>query len=138
LHRIKEALQKSFANLANDFSQRLHVISQQLNLLEGPLETQQQQVQEIQSRIPALSDALGEVLKAETECTSANVEENDYTVFSHRDLEFELDQLKQSIVKKMAFIDNQVCPVPRIVLLGSNCIRTDRFTEYDQPDASAA
>jgi hypothetical protein len=89
----------------------LHVISQQLNLLEGPLEAQQQQVREIQSRIPAFSDALDDVLKAEKECASANVEENDHTVFSHQDLEFELDQLKQSIVKKMAFIENQVCPL---------------------------
>jgi len=42
------------------------------------------------------------------ECNSANVEENDYTVFTCQDLEFELELVVQSIAKKIAFIDNQV------------------------------
>ena len=63
---------------------------------------------EIQTRMPALSDKLSEAAAAEAECTAANVEENDYTVFSCQDLEFELELLVQSIAKKIAFIDNQV------------------------------
>lgn len=46
--------------------------------------------------------------KAESECLAANVEENDYTIFTSQDLEFELEQFVQSIVKKIAFIDNQI------------------------------
>lgn len=45
---------------------------------------------------------------AEGECNAANVEENDYTVFTCQDLAFELELVIQSIVKKIAFIDNQV------------------------------
>lgn len=63
---------------------------------------------EIQKRIPALSDTLAAVTAAENECNAANVEENDYTVFTCQDLEFELELVVQSIVKKIAFIDNQV------------------------------
>lgn len=46
---------------------------------------------------------------AETNCNAANVEENDYTVFTCQDLEFEMELVVQSIIKKLAFIDNQVC-----------------------------
>jgi|SRR5882762_3288194 len=129
--RIKESLRKAFANLANDFEQRLQVISSELTAIEGPLEvcnvqclsqniaqtaaisiflpqSQQEQVRQIQTRIPALSDTLAAVASAEADCNAANVEENDYTVFTCQDLEFELELVVQSIVKKIAFIDNQV------------------------------
>ncbi|KAJ7816124.1 actinin-like protein [Mycena leptocephala] len=108
IRQIKERLRKSFADLANDFEQRLRVISSALAALEGPLEVQQQSVQEIQTRIPAISDALRQVSAAEAECQAANVEENDYTVFTCQDLEFELELVVQSIAKKIAFIDNQI------------------------------
>lgn len=66
-------------------------------------------MRQIQTRIPALSDALAAVATAEGECNAANVEENDYTVFTCQDLEFELELVVQSIAKKIAFTDNQVC-----------------------------
>lgn len=40
---------------------------------------------------------------------AANVEENDYTVFTGQDLAFELELVVQAVGKKIAFIDNQVC-----------------------------
>lgn len=49
-----------------------------------------------------------EVADAEDECNNANVEENDYTVFTTQDLQFELELVVQSILKKIAFINNQV------------------------------
>jgi hypothetical protein len=104
--------------------------------VEGPLEGQQRQIEKIQARIPALSDALSTVEAAEAECVAAKVEENDYTVFTCQDLEFELELVVQSIAKKISFIDNQVClafllepflPTKRVA---------DRVTEYDQSDSS--
>ncbi|KAG6833447.1 hypothetical protein H0H87_006813 [Tephrocybe sp. NHM501043] len=108
IRQIKESLRKKFADLANDFERRLHAISSELTAIEGTLESQQGQVQEIQMRLPALSDVLADVARAEAECGAANVEENDYTVFTCQDLEFELELLNQSVGKKIAFIDNQV------------------------------
>jgi hypothetical protein len=58
--------------------------------------------------MPALSDTLAGVVTAEKACFAANVEENDYTVFTCQDLQFELELVEQSIAKKIAFIDNQV------------------------------
>ncbi|KAG2112287.1 uncharacterized protein F5147DRAFT_684507 [Suillus discolor] len=108
IRQIKESLRKEFADLANDFSQRLHTISLELSGVAGPLETQQDQVKEIQTRLPTLSEALTRVAKAEQDCVVANVEENDYTVFTCQDLEFELGLVAQSLTKKISFIDNQI------------------------------
>lgn len=41
LHRIKEALRKKFANIANNFERRLQDLSNELSALEGPLEAGQ-------------------------------------------------------------------------------------------------
>ncbi|KAK0244060.1 actinin-like protein [Armillaria nabsnona] len=108
IRQIKESLRKQFADVANDFERRLHLISSELAAVDGPLEEQQQEVQRIQTRIPALSETLADVASAEAECAAANVEENDYTVFTCQDLEFELELVVQSIAKKIAFIDNQI------------------------------
>jgi hypothetical protein len=70
-------------------------------------QSQQEKIKLIQDRIPILSDTLADVASAEKECIAANVEENDYTVFTCQDLQFEVELVVQSIVKKIAFIDNQ-------------------------------
>ena len=107
--RIQETLRKKFAALADGFQERLRAVSHELSAVEGPLEEQQRQIESIQTRIPALSEALETVEAAEAECVAAKVEENDYTVFTCQDLEFELELVVQSIAKKISFIDNQVC-----------------------------
>lgn len=62
----------------------------------------------VQERMPDLSEALQNVSTVEMECVAANIEENDYTVFTSQDLEFELGLVVQGIAKKISFIDNQV------------------------------
>jgi hypothetical protein len=106
-HRIQETLRKKFAALVDGFRERLRAVYLELSTVEGPLEEQQRQTESIQTRIPALSAALETVEAAEVECVAAKVEENDYTVFSCQDLEFELELVVQSIAKKISFIDNQ-------------------------------
>jgi len=107
--RIQETLRKKFAALTDGFRERLRAVSLELSAVEGPLEEQQRQIESIQTRIPALSEALETVEAAEAECVAAKVEENDYTVFTCQDLEFELELVVQSIAKKISFIDNQAC-----------------------------
>jgi protein-arginine kinase len=53
--------------------------------------------------------AFEDVIRAESECMAANIDENDHTVFSCQDLQFELELLVQAIVKRTSFLDNQVC-----------------------------
>ncbi|XP_006462530.1 hypothetical protein AGABI2DRAFT_206919 [Agaricus bisporus var. bisporus H97] len=108
IREIKEALRKKFADVANDFERRLQIISRELSNVEGPLESQQEQYKEIQTRIPELTDALADVATVEAECEAANVEENDYTIFTYPDLAFELELVIHSIAKKFTFIENQI------------------------------
>ncbi|KAF8645204.1 hypothetical protein AX16_008031 [Volvariella volvacea WC 439] len=108
IRQIKERLRKKYADLANGLEQRLHAVSSRLAQVEGPLQSQKEQVLDIQQVIPDLSNALATVSDAEAECVAANVEENDYTVFTSQDLAFELELLVQSITKKIAFIENQI------------------------------
>ncbi|THH08503.1 hypothetical protein EW145_g2656 [Phellinidium pouzarii] len=108
IRQIKETLRKNFADLANDFERQLYSISSDLAAIEGPLEEQQQRVQDLQKRIAPIADLLSIVMGAEEECLAANIDENDYTVFTSQDLAFELELVMQSIVKKISFIDNQI------------------------------
>ena|ERR1700761_5030416 len=136
LSRIQETLRKTFAALADGFHERLRAISLELSAVEGPLEEQQRQIEEIQKRINSLSGGLETVEAAEAECVAAKVEENDYTVFSCQDLEFELELVVQSIAKKISFIDNQArFEVPSGAHELTNVL-ADRLTQLDQSNSS--
>jgi hypothetical protein len=54
------------------------------------------------------SELLESIAAAERDCFEANVEENDYTIFSRQDLEFELELVQQALAKRTLFIENQV------------------------------
>ena len=108
IHRIKETLRKKFADAANNLERQIRETSGDLAAIEGPLELQQERVHQVQTQLPDLTQALRVVEQIEEECQAANVEENDYTVFTVQDLVFELELVVQSISKKIAFIDNQV------------------------------
>ncbi|PAV17111.1 actin cross-linking [Pyrrhoderma noxium] len=108
IRQIKETLRMKFANLANAFERRLYAISSDLAAIEGPLEEQQGQVHDLQERVMPFAEELAEVVRAEEECVAANVDENDYTIFTSQDLAFELELVVQNIVKKISFIENQI------------------------------
>jgi len=132
LDRIQENLRKKFAAFADGFRERLRAVSLELSTVEGPLEEQQRQIESIQTRIPALSEALEDVEAAEAECVAAKVEENDYSVFTCQDLEFELELVVQSIAKKISFIDNQayIYFLPSAVLFLTEVV-TDRVAQHE-------
>lgn len=50
----------------------------------------------------------GELHALENECLDANIEENDYTIFSLDDLEFEFELVQLNLKNKFAFLENQV------------------------------
>ena len=58
--------------------------------------------------MPALRTRLVEVAAVNKSCLEAKVEENDYTVLTLDDLEYELELAEAGIRKKIAFVDNQV------------------------------
>jgi len=108
IREIKDSLRRVYANLANSFERRLNAISTELANIGGPLEDQQEKIRILEGRVSELSDALKEVGEAEAACNDANIDENDYTVFSCQDLRFEFELVVQNISKKISFLDNQI------------------------------
>jgi hypothetical protein len=51
---------------------------------------------------------LTDIVALNQACQEAKVEENDYTVLTWDDLEFELELAEAGIRKKIAFVENQV------------------------------
>jgi hypothetical protein len=128
--RIKEELRKRFAELVNSCERNIQDINSELANLEGPLEvrgplglcdfvsdltcqflikkSQMARVNFLQSKLPQISQLLNDVEEAEKDCMEANVEENDYTIYTFEDVEFEYKLIQKRISKKLAFIENQV------------------------------
>ena len=102
---------------------------------------QQHLVKSLQDRLLPYTKLLSVVIQAEEECVAANVDENDYTVFTSQDLAFELELVVQSIVKKISFIDNQASLF--LICHGNTPAKADGcdkdcVQEHDEPDSSPA
>jgi hypothetical protein len=108
MREIKEKLRKTFAETANELSLSLDTVSLRISELEGELEKQLEGITELSDQLKPLDELLMELKKLDAKCIEANVEENDYTVYSYNELEYELGLAKQSVVKKLAFIENQI------------------------------
>ncbi|PVF98471.1 hypothetical protein CPB86DRAFT_806806 [Serendipita vermifera] len=108
IRSIKDRLQRRFAELADSFEEQLRRFSSDLAAIEGPLESQQTQVNVMAEDLKPFSQLLEALAAAEKDCLDANVEENDYTIFSRQDLEFELELVQQAIAKRTLFIENQI------------------------------
>ncbi|KAH9442593.1 hypothetical protein Pst134EA_031814 [Puccinia striiformis f. sp. tritici] len=109
IQEIKEGLRVRFADLANAFEHELHQYALELAALTGPLDEQLARAKEIQNTLgEEFSASLSRVKQAELDCLEANVEENDYTVYTADDLQFETDEVRKSAARKIAFVENQV------------------------------
>ncbi|KAG9295436.1 hypothetical protein G9A89_013465 [Geosiphon pyriformis] len=105
---IKENLRKSFAESANSFVKSLDSISNSLANLDGELDAQLHTVKGLSAKLGPLEQSLIRIQAIDTQCREANIEENDYTVFSVDDLQFELGLVQQAVTKKSSFIENQI------------------------------
>ncbi|KDN41246.1 hypothetical protein K437DRAFT_238436 [Tilletiaria anomala UBC 951] len=112
IRQAKEALRVRFASQANSFERNLRSINSSLSALDalGSLEDQRGEVKRIQEQVlaPIIQQELRSIEIVDRECGEANVEENDHTVFTMEDLQFELELVVASVAKKLAFIENQI------------------------------
>jgi len=108
IKEIKEAVQIAYADLANKFMTELNSISLALSSLEGELPSQLDAVKSLISRAQVLDQELQKLQIAQDRCAEANIEENDYTIYSVDDLAFDHGQVKQGLQKKHGFIENQI------------------------------
>lgn len=105
---IKENLRRDFGLKANALHEAISAITVQISNLEGELDQQLSMVHKLHARFGPLSKNLGELQHVELKCREANVEENDYTIYSYEDLEYEFALVSRSVVRKSAFIENQI------------------------------
>lgn len=108
MREIKENLRTSFADTANELSLVLDTVSLRISELDGELEKQLEGITDISDKLQPLDAMLKELKRLDEKCIEANVEENDYTVYSYNELEYEVGLAKQSVVKKLAFVENQI------------------------------
>jgi Ca2+-binding EF-hand superfamily protein len=105
---IKNALKRSFADKANDFSLTLSTLSAALSGLEGDPQDQLDHCRRLKDNIPPLQEYLKSLLKISETCTAANIEENDFTTFTYDELKYELSLVESGVSKKLAFLENQI------------------------------
>jgi len=108
LRSVKEALTKEYAMLANDLQRTINGVSAELAAVDGDLERQRDVVKRLSSRLGSIERSFQKVRQVDQQCIEANIEENDYTVYSVDDLSFDLGLLQTSVNKKLAFIENQI------------------------------
>lgn len=65
-------------------------------------------VRTLHTNITPLEFELDRIEKLTEDCEEANIEENDYTVYTYDELEYEYGLAKESVAKKLSFLDNQI------------------------------
>jgi hypothetical protein len=80
----------------------------EISALAGDPERQLLVVRTLHSNVIPLELELHRIKKLDQDCVEANIEENDYTVHSYDDLEYEYGLAKDSVTKKLGFLENQV------------------------------
>ena len=105
---IKNSLRRSFADKANDFAMTLSTLSLAVSGLDGDVEDQMDHAQKLASNLPHLEKYLSVIGTIDHQCQEANIDENDFTTYTYDELVYELDLVKQSVNKKLKFLDNQM------------------------------
>ncbi|KAI5475290.1 actin cross-linking [Pseudohyphozyma bogoriensis] len=108
IRKIKEDLRVRFAGLANEFERELQHLASRLSSIGGPLDKQLQELLALQGQLQVLSASLRPIADAEQDCMECNVDENDFTIYSYDDLDFEYTQLSSDVSARKAFVDNQI------------------------------
>ncbi|KAJ0295573.1 hypothetical protein COL5a_009382 [Colletotrichum fioriniae] len=105
---IKNALRKSFADKANDFAMALNTMQLAISGLDGDVEDQLHHVRKLSDNLPPLDKYLDTIAAVDAKCQEANIEENDFTIYTYDELVYEHSLVKSSVQKKLAFLDNQM------------------------------
>ena len=104
---IKNLLRRSFADKANDFALTLNTLSLAIAGLEGDVEDQLQHAQKLSANLQPLEQYLDGIAELDEKCQEANIDENDFTTYTYDELAYELSLVRQSVQKKLVFLDNQ-------------------------------
>lgn len=105
---IKNTLRRTFADKANHFASALDALTLAISGLEGDVPEQLVGVQRLNTSLPPLSEYLDTIATIDTRCAEANIEENDFTIYTYDELAYELSLVSSAVTKKLAFLENQL------------------------------
>ncbi|KAF8443488.1 calponin homology domain-containing protein [Terfezia claveryi] len=105
---IKESLRRRFADAANEFALILNTVALEISDMQSGIEQQLQQVRLLHNNIIPIKSELDKIRTYAEDCDEANCEENDYTVYSYEELEYEYGLAKENVAKKLGFLENQI------------------------------
>ncbi|KAF1813514.1 alpha-actinin-2 [Eremomyces bilateralis CBS 781.70] len=108
IRKIKDSLRKSFAHNANELALTLSTISMSISALDGDVDDQLRHAKAMSENMAPLDSFLTSLANLDRQCVEANIEENDDTIYTYDDLEYELELVKSSVSKKIAFLENQL------------------------------
>lgn len=110
IREIKVAVKKAYAEAANSYQSEVNSISLFLAkaLDSGELEAQLANIQGLQSQVEPYKSKLTQIQQLFQACVQANIEDNEYSIYSVEDLSFELGILVASLSKTHGFLENQI------------------------------
>ena len=99
------------------------------------VQSQQRRVHDLGRALPRLAQDLPTLQALEAACDEAKIEENDYTIHSYDDILYEVSLLQETIAKRAAFVENQVCSTAKLLALYL-CV-TDDCENANEPDTGS-
>ncbi|KAJ2595824.1 alpha-actinin [Coemansia sp. RSA 1722] len=107
IRESRDILQRNYGAEANAIRAVLSGISAELAALSGELSVQLATVDGLISRAKPVEASLRRLAELERQCTAANIDEHDYTVYSVEDLDYDSAMVTKALQKKARFIENQ-------------------------------
>nr|KAJ3410787.1 hypothetical protein HK105_002815 [Polyrhizophydium stewartii] len=108
IRESKDSLRREYAQVANSFQDALNEVSRQLASLQGDLEQQMETTKSLIGRLSPIKHSLDQIQSLNDALVEANIDDNEYTIYTVEDLSFDYGLLTQSLNKKLAFIENQM------------------------------
>ncbi|KAJ1334567.1 hypothetical protein BSLG_007722 [Batrachochytrium salamandrivorans] len=108
IRESKDSLRQEYAQVANSFQDSLNEISHQLASLEGDLEQQLDTTKALLGNLKPVGESLAHIQLLNDALVEANIDDNEYTIYTVEDLSFDYGLLTQSLNKKHKFIENQI------------------------------
>jgi Calponin homology (CH) domain len=108
IRETKDTIRKEYAHAANSFNEVLSALSVGLSQVSGELNDQLSNTKALQAKAAPLKKQIEHLQALDAHCIEANIEDNEFTIFSVEDLIFDLSLLNKFLSKKISFIENQV------------------------------
>ncbi|KAI8925778.1 calponin homology domain-containing protein [Entophlyctis helioformis] len=108
IRESKDRLRKEYAQVANSFQEAINEISRQLASLQGDLEQQMDTTKSLIGRLEPVKRSLEQIQSLNDALVEANIDDNEYTIYTVEDLTFDFGLLTTSLTKKLGFIENQM------------------------------